>query len=132
MPKTVRASRVKPAPATAPEPAVDPTAKPIIGKGSGWHETTLAEMLSLDEVDMRLIDLRLGLIYAVREIRKESGMTQAQLAKRLEVSRPRIVELESVEREPTFDSLLAAFFAVGGTTDRLCQIVRRTDKAMNR
>ncbi len=109
----------------------DPTAQPIAGKGAGWHETILAEMLSLDEVTMRIIDLRLGLIYAVREIRKDSGMTQAALAKRLGVSRPRIVELESVEREPTLDSLMAAFFAVGGTTERLCQIVKRTDESMS-
>ncbi len=81
---------------------------------------------------MRIIDLRLGLIRAIRQIRREAGLTRKQLAKHLGVSQPRIAELESVEKEPTLDSLLPAYFAVGGTSSQLCEIIRRTDESMNR
>lgn len=110
---------------------IDPTAKPIVGKGAGWHPTTLGVMLSLPEWDMRIIDHRLGLIRAIRQIRNDAGLTQTELARRLGVSQPRVAALESVEREPTLDALLPAFFAVGGTSAQLCEIVRRTDDSMN-
>ncbi len=135
MPKAIRrASRLSRLEAAPPIDNVptDPTAKPVVGNGPGWQPTTLAEMLSLTEVDMRIIDLRLGLIRAIRQIRQEAGLTQKQLAKHLGVSQPRIAELESVEKEPTLDSLLPAYFAVGGTSSQLCEIIRRTDESMNR
>ena len=124
MPKPIRASRRK---------QTDPTAMAIVGKGGeGFHPTTLAEMLSLSEVDMRIIDLRIGLVQAVRQLRQEAGLTSAQLAKRLEVSKARIAEIESPSHEPTLDSLLLLFFAVGESTALLCEIVRRTDESMSR
>ncbi len=132
MPKTVRASRVKKVESPTPE-GTDPTAKPIVGQGGeGFHPTTLAEMLSLSEADMRIIDLRIGLVQAVRQLRRDAGLTQAQVAKRLEVSRTQIAEIESPSREATLDSLLPLFFAVGRSTAQLCEIVRGTDEVMIR
>jgi len=130
MPKTVRASRVKKVESPTPE-GTDPTAKPIVGQGGeGFHPTTLAEMLSLSEADMRIIDLRIGLVQAVRQLRRDAGLTQ--VAKRLEVSRTPIAEIESPSREATLDSLLPLFFAVGRSTAQLCEIVRGTDEVMIR
>ena len=131
MPKAVRrATRLKAESNTDPTPK-DPNAKPIEGRGAGWHPTTLGALLNLPDWDMRIIDLRLGLIRAIRRIRKDAGLTQVELAKRLGVSQPRVAALESVEREPTLDALLPAFFAVGGTSAQLCEIVRRTDESMS-
>ncbi len=79
---------------------------------------------------MRIIDLRLGLIRAIRQLRREAGLTQVELAKRLGVSQPRVTALESVEHEPTLDALLPAFFTAGGTSAQLCEIVRRTDELL--
>lgn len=132
MPKTIRRTKGLRADETATSRAPDPTVKPIDGKGIGWQETTLGEMLSLPDWDMRIIDLRLGLIRAIRQIRKNAGLTQVELAKRLAVSQPRMAMLESVEKEPTLNSLLPAFFAAGGTSAQLCEIVKRTDDSMSR
>ena len=134
MPTQIQRSRVKPATdATAEKP--DPTAKPLkgrVGPDGKPAPVPLAEMLSLTEVDMRVIELRVGLVRAVRQIRKDAGLTQAEVAKRLEVSRTRIAEMESNGHIPTFDSLIPAFFAVGGTVDQFCAIMRQTDGCMER
>lgn len=130
MPKTVRASRVKKTAEPTNLTAIDPTAKPIGVDEAG--PTTLATFLNLGEPDMRLIDLKIGLVQAVRQIRLDSGLTQAEVAKRVGISRTRIAEMESINHEPTLDSLIPVFFAAGGTTDQLCAIVKRTDEAMSR
>ncbi len=130
MPKAVRAGRVKQAEKPISRPIPDPTARPIEATGTG--PTTIASFLNLDEPEMRVIELRIGLIRAVRQIRQDAGLTQAEVAKRLGVSRTRVAEFESVNHESTFDSLIPAFFAVGGTSDQLCAIIKDTDLAMSR
>lgn len=80
----------------------DPTAKPIEGKGDGFQATTLAEFLSLDEPTMRVIDLKISLVRAIRRLRADAKMTRAALAKKLGVSQPRVVEIESSKPSTTF------------------------------
>ena len=109
----------------------DSTAQPIEGKGVGFQPTTLGEMLSLDEPTMRIIDLKISLVRSIRRLRSDAKMTQATLAKKLGVSQPRIVEIESSKPNTTLDALIAAFFAVGGTGVELGEIARQTDESMS-
>lgn len=119
MPETIRGRRVKDVPveATSPEPPPE--------------RVKMADWLGVDEVSMRTIDLKVGLMNAIRLNRAAAGLTQAALAKRLGVARPRIAEMEAFRPEVSLDALIPAFFASGGTTEQLCQIVRRTDKSMS-
>lgn len=103
----------------------DSTAQPILGTGlPGFEPTTLAEVLDRDEPTMRTIDIQIGLACSIRQIRQAAGMSQAALAKKLGVSRARILELKRVGAQPTLDRLIPAFFAVGGTTGflKLCGV----------
>lgn len=109
----------------------DPTAKPIEGNGDGFQATTLAEFLSLDEPTMRVIDLKISLVRAIRRLRADAKMTQAALAKKLGVSPPRIVEIESSRPSTTLDTLITTFFAVGGTGVELGEMARHTDQSMS-
>lgn len=106
-----------------------PAARPIVAEGG---PTTLAKFLDLPEAEMRAIDLRIGLAKACRRIRTEAKVTQAEAARRLGVSQPRVAEAENLNREPTLDALIPLFFAVGGTSDQLCELVKATDRSMSR
>ena len=81
---------------------------------------------------MRVIDLRLGLIRVVRGLRQEGGWDQAEAACRLEISPAEYAKIESGSHEPTLNQLIPTFFGLGGTTEGLCQLVRATDRAMER
>lgn len=43
----------------------------------------------------------------------------------------RIADNESINHVATLDNLIPAFFAAGGISEQLCEIVRRTDDAMS-
>ncbi len=97
----------------------------------GGRLTTVAEFVGLSEPRMRAIDLRIGLTEAIIRLRGEAKMTQAALARKLGLSRPRIAEIEARKPSTSFDNLIPAFFAVGGTSEEFAQLVKRTDESMS-
>lgn len=95
-----------------------------------WRRTTIAEFLDLDESTMRLIDLKISLVRAIIRLRKEANLTQAALAKRAGMARPRIAEVEASRPQTSFDTILPVYFAVGGTSAEFADLVRATDQSM--
>jgi transcriptional regulator with XRE-family HTH domain len=49
----------------------------------------------------------------IREARKRSGLTQAELARRLGTKQPVIARWESLSRSPSFENLITAIQACG-------------------
>ena len=96
-----------------------------------WQRTTVAEFLDLDEPTMRLIDLKIGLTRAITRLRKEANLTQAALAKRAGMARPRIAEIEACRPQTSFDTILPVYFAAGGTAAEFADLVRATDRSMS-
>ncbi len=136
MRKALPGRRLKPSPLhnSGPAQAIpEPDGQPVQGSGQAdFQETTVAAMFGLGDWEMRAIDLRIRLARAIREIRLAAGMTQGELARRLETSQPKIARLESPAHEPTLDSLVPAFFAAGGTVAQLCKLIHQTDEAVGR
>ncbi|ARV63284.1 hypothetical protein BZZ01_28470 [Nostocales cyanobacterium HT-58-2] len=56
---------------------------------------------------------RLALTQAMREIRKKAGLTQEQVAERLGVEQSWVSQLESVNHDHTFESVIAYLDALG-------------------
>jgi len=78
-------------------------------KGIKTEEEVLAEALAADpEFAAEWERLALARMVAVRLIayRSENGLSQRELAKRLSVSQPRVVELESGEKNPQVETLV--------------------------
>lgn len=85
----------------------------------GWVEGDAADFLGLDENESRLIDMKISAVFAIRRLRAEKGMTQAQLARAIGISQPRVAKLESLSRGISLDQIMKALFAVGGTVSDL-------------
>jgi DNA-binding XRE family transcriptional regulator len=85
-------------------------------KGFKTHEEILAERF---EADPEFADewerLALARMIAVQLIgyRADHGLSQRELAKRLGVSQPRVVELESGEKNPQIETLVKIAAATG-------------------
>lgn len=85
-------------------------------RGFKTHEEVLAEHLAADpEFAVEWERLALARMVAIQLIghRAEQGLSQRELAKRLGVSQPRIVELESGEKNPQIETLLKITAATG-------------------
>jgi len=112
----------------APANLADETQQAI--EAVGGRIVPLAEFFDLNEVQMRVIELEIRVAEAIRRLRTENGLTQAALAKRLGVARPRIAEIEGHKKHVSLDALIPAFFAAGGTSRELSEIISATDSCM--
>jgi ribosome-binding protein aMBF1 (putative translation factor) len=94
-------------------------------KARGWVECSVAEFLGLSEAEEQLIEIKINLAQAVREAREKAGMTQAELAERLETKQPAIARLESAEgKSATIDKMLLALLEIGVARKDVAKIIR--------
>jgi DNA-binding XRE family transcriptional regulator len=85
-------------------------------EGAKTHEEVLAERLSSDpQFAAEWERLALARMVAVQLIgfRVDQGLSQRELADRLGVSQPRVVELESGEKNPQIETLVKIAAATG-------------------
>ena len=80
----------------------------------GAVEMTVADWLGLDDAEMRVIELRVSLVKAIRKQREESGISQAALARRIGTAQPNIAKIEAGGIGVSLDLLMTVFFATGG------------------
>ena len=85
----------------------------------GWVEGDAADFLGLGEAESRIIDMKISAVFAIRRLRAEKDVTQAQLAKAIGISQPRLAKLESLSAGVSLDQIMKALFAVGGSVSDL-------------
>ena len=89
----------------------------------GWRVGDVDEFLGLSHAELAVIDLKITLTHALRERRRAEGLTQAQLAKRIDSSQARIARMEGLDHEVTLDALFKALFACGVTEGELARLI---------
>ena len=75
---------------------MDPKKKERL-EAAGWRVGDAADFLGLSPEEELVVELRLKLRQSIRDLRKEQGLTQEELAKRLGSTQPRISAMESGE-----------------------------------
>ena len=73
-----------------------------------------ADWLGLTDDEKKLLDVRMSVTQAIRDLRESLGLTQAQLAERLGSTQPRIANLELGQRGFSMDFAVKALLAMGG------------------
>jgi hypothetical protein len=91
-------------------------------EAEGWKVGSVAEFLELTPEEVALIEIKLALSRSLRE-RREKQMTQAELAKRIESSQPRIAKAEGGDKSVSIDLLLRAILATGATPKDIGRII---------
>ena len=81
----------------------------------GGRVATVQEFLDLSAAELRLIDLRILLARELRERRTARRVTQAQLAKLLGTSQPRVAAMEAGDPQTSLEALLRALIVLGAT-----------------
>jgi DNA-binding XRE family transcriptional regulator len=80
-------------------------------KRAGWRIGTVGELLGLTPAEEALIEAKVRLSKVVRSLRKQSRLSQAELAKRIGSNQTRIAKVENQDPEVSLDLQMKAIFA---------------------
>lgn len=79
----------------------------------GYKITDTREFLGLSKDEIALIDLKISLIKKLKEARRNSKLTQRELAKLMGSSQSRVAMLESAAPDVSLDLICKALFVLG-------------------
>ncbi len=92
----------------------------------GWRVGTAAQFLGLSAEEAALVETKVALSRALRRKRAALGLTQQQLARRLNSSQSRVAKMEAADRSVSVDLLLKGLFALGASPGDVGRTLRRT------
>jgi predicted XRE-type DNA-binding protein len=90
----------------------------------GWKVGSVAGFLGLSKEDRAFVELKIALSLALRRRRQEKELTQAQLAKLVGSSQPRVAFMESSEKSVSIDLLVHTLLAMGASLNDLADVIR--------
>ena len=94
-------------------------------KSAGWVVGSVKEFLGLSEVDAVLIEMKLALSQSVRDRRKKQGLSQVQLAERLQSSQSRVAKMEAGNPSVSMDLLVSSLLLLGASSVDLANAMKR-------
>jgi predicted XRE-type DNA-binding protein len=83
-------------------------------EAAGFRIGDAEDFLELTDEERRLVDLRVAVSRAIRARREQQGLTQQQVAKRLQTSQPRVAMIEAGASTVSLDSMFRGLFILGG------------------
>ena len=89
----------------------------------GWAVGDAREFLGLTAEEAAFVELKLALADNLKQRRLKRGMTQTQLAKRLESSQSRVAKMEAGDRSVSLDLLVRSLLTVGMTRRELAKVI---------
>lgn len=90
---------------------------------AGWRIGDAAEFLGLDEVESRLLDIKIALAKLLRSTRARRRLTQSELAEKIGSSQSRVAKLEAGDPTVSMDLLLRSLIAAGAKSSELAKAV---------
>ncbi|MBM3794214.1 MAG: helix-turn-helix transcriptional regulator [Acidobacteria bacterium] len=88
-----------------------------------------SEFLGLRAEEAELIEVKLALAGAVKELRQKLGLTQAELATRLGSSESRVAKMEAGGRPVSLDLLVKSLLRIGAGSAEIARRIRRATPA---
>jgi predicted XRE-type DNA-binding protein len=90
---------------------------------AGWTVGSADEFLHLSPEEQAFVDVKLALAEALRTRRERKNLTQAQVARLLGSSQPRVAMMEAGDGSVTMDLLVRSLFAIGATPKDLAKVL---------
>ena len=79
----------------------------------GWRTGSVAEFLDLPAEESAYIEMKLALSEKLKERRRRTKLTQAELAKAIESSQSRVAKMEAGDPTVSIDLLVKSLLALG-------------------
>ena len=97
-------------------------------KAAGWVVGSVKEFLGLSEADTVLIEMKLALSHSLRDRRKKQGLSQVQLAERLQSSQSRVAKMEAGDPSVSMDLLVSSLLLLGASSTDLANAIKGRGK----
>ena len=97
-------------------------------EAAGWVVGSVKEFLGLSEADAVLIEVKLALSRSLRERRNKQGLSQVQLAERLQSSQSRVAKMEAGDPSVSMDLLVSSLLLLGASSADLAKAIRGGEK----
>ena len=91
-------------------------------EAAGWQLGDAADFLGLSAAESELVEVKLRLAAAVQQRRADAGLTQAQLAKRLGTSQPRVATMLAA-KEVSIDNLVRSLLVLGADATEVAKVL---------
>ena len=85
----------------------------------GFKVTTTRDWLQLSVEDEKVVEMRVALAAELEKMRKEAGLTQAQLAKKLGTRQSGVARMINNPDTVTIDNLIKAMVSMGASDSRI-------------
>ncbi len=85
-------------------------------EGAGWRSGDYGDFLGLTDGERKLVEIRVSIALRVRQLRRDLGLTQTQLAALSGTTQARIADIEAGGVGVSTDLMLRAYFAAGGSS----------------
>lgn len=84
-------------------------------EAKGWRFGSAKEFLGLTAEELALIDLKIALAYAFKQLRQQKGLTQMAVAKAISSSQSRVAKMEAGDPSVSIDLLVKSMFTLGAS-----------------
>ena len=98
-------------------------------EAAGWAVGSVKEFLELSDAEAALIDMKLALSRSLRDRRTKQGLSQVQLAERLQSSQSRVAKMEAGEPSVSMDLLVSSLLLIGASSADLAKALSGEDRS---
>lgn len=92
-------------------------------QAKGWKVGTVKEFLGLSNEESAYLELKLKLAAGLRQRRQRKGLSQMDLAAKLQSSQSRVAKMEAGDPSVSLDLLIRSLITLGATKRELSQII---------
>jgi DNA-binding XRE family transcriptional regulator len=92
-------------------------------QAAGWRVGSATEFLGLTAIEDAIVDMKIALAERLRSVRQKTGMTQAELARRIGSSQSRVAKIEAGDRSVSMDLLVRTLLAAGAERNDVARAV---------
>src|SRR4051812_33729574 len=97
-------------------------------EAAGFVFESAEDFLELTAEERQLVELRVAVSRKIRQRREQQGMTQTQMAEKLNTSQSRVAKIEAGASGVSLDLMFREFFALGGRVADLSKPDRKTGR----
>jgi len=91
-------------------------------EAAGWVSGDAADFLGMSKEEARLLEIKLNLAREIASQRRKKGLSQAELAEKVDMRQPNVARLEKNPGRVTIDVLFKILLSLGNSPKRIAAL----------